>query len=109
MGKITNFGRIVVGSLPTFDASFSVDGLAADPTTLTFSYRIDDGDIITLEYGVDSEIVKTDTGEYSIELPVTEPGRWYGRWEAVGAVDGASELMFDAWTNFGEYYVYESY
>lgn len=96
-----------MGSVPTFNASFSVNDIPTDPTTVTFSFGFDPDDAVTVyTYGTDPEITKTGVGEYSVELEVTDIGRWYGRWEATGPAAGASELTFEAWSNFEDGYLW---
>ncbi len=100
MSRATEFGLIVVGSTPVFRAAYDVDGTPTDPTTVTFSWRIDDGEVTDWIYGTDAEVIKDSTGNYSVALPVTAPGRWYGRWVGTGDAAAAEELTFTAWTNF---------
>lgn len=100
MSKAVEFGQIVVGSTPVFRAAYDVDGVATNPTTVTFSWRIDDGAVTDWVYGTDVEVTKDSTGNFSVALPVTDAGRWYGRWVGTGTAAAASELTFTAWTNF---------
>jgi hypothetical protein len=100
MQRATDFGFLAVGSEPRFEASFAVDGVATDPTEVTFTWRIGSGSPTEWIYGTDEEIVKDETGEYHVVLPVTDAGTWYGRWVGTGAAAAASELTFGAWTNF---------
>lgn len=106
MTRLTNFGRILVGSVPTFSASFTVDDVATDPDTVTFTYGVGIEPAIVLTYGVDDEITKDSVGNYSVALSVTERGRYYGRWEGTGTAAGVSELTFEAWSNFEEGYLW---
>ena len=100
MSKATDFGALVVGSAPIFRVEFENDGVAADPTTVTFAWKIGSGSTTTYTYGGGSEIVKDSTGNYHVQLSITGEGRWYGRWVGTGTVKAASELTFMAWTNF---------
>lgn len=107
MTKITNFGRILIGSIPTFSATFSVEGVATDPDTVTFTFGVGDEPVTTYTYGTDDEVSKDAVGAYSVAIAVTERGRYYGRWEATGDAGGVSELTFDSWSNFEEGYLYD--
>lgn len=93
-------GSFVVGSSPRFHATFSVDDVDTDPTAVTFTWRIGTGDETEWVYGTDPEVEKDAVGQYSVVLPVTAAGVWYGRWEGTGAAIAASELTFHAWTQF---------
>ena len=47
MSKATDFGALVVGSAPIFRVEFENDGVAADPTTVTFAWKIGSGSTTT--------------------------------------------------------------
>lgn len=53
---------------------------AIDPTTVYCTVRSPAGVNTTYQYGVDSEITKSDTGVYYIDLPLTTTGNWSVRW-----------------------------
>jgi hypothetical protein len=58
----------------------------ADPTTVTLTYRINQGAPTTLTYGVGG-IVKDGVGLYHAILDTTLlPGLWVYRWQGTGAV-----------------------
>ena len=65
-------------------------GSATDPTVITVTYKIDDGDTISKVYGVDGEVVKASTGNYYIDLTGTV-GTWYIRWIGIGTVAAVAE------------------
>lgn len=58
---------------------------AADPTTVTLTYRINQGTPIVLTYP--TGITKDGTGLYHAILDTTSlPGTWIYRWQGLGAV-----------------------
>jgi len=100
LARPLDLGLLAVGSAPILYASFAVDDVPTDPTAVTFKWRIGTGSVTTYTYGVGSEITKTGTGEYQVQLSVATAGRWYGRWAGTGTPAAASEVTFGAWTNF---------
>ena len=72
-------------------------GTAADPTTVTVKYRNGpSGAVTTKVYVTDSEVVRTGTGAYYIDVSVSAEGVWYYRWTATGTVVAADEDVFTA-------------
>lgn len=68
------------------------DGRDIDPPALSLMMRYGDGVPSELVYGVDAEIVRAGQGRYYADVPLTERGKMYGRWET-GALDtGAAEF-----------------
>ena len=55
-----------------------VDGLATDPNAVFFKFKDPSGNITTYTYGVDSELIKSATGVYYVDLDLDESGGW--RW-----------------------------
>jgi uncharacterized protein YfaS (alpha-2-macroglobulin family) len=73
-------------------------GAAADPTTLAVKLKDPAGTIATYTYGTAPEVTKDSTGNYHADITLSSTsdsaGRWYWRWEATGAVVGATEGSF---------------
>lgn len=88
-----------VGDRPSISSTFTSGGTLTDPTTLTFTYRTPAGVETTWVYGTNPEIVRSSLGVYTLELPLTEAGRWDYKWTATGtvaAVDRGSLLAATA-------------
>lgn len=67
------------------------DGRDIDPPALSLIMRYGAGVPSELVYGVDTEIVRAGQGRYYADVPLTERGTMYYRWET-GALDtGAAE------------------
>lgn len=96
-----NPGEIVrVSTTPGFkDAA----GVLADPTTVTLKWRVAGGATTTWTRpaaGPDTQIVKDSVGVYHADIPTTEPGTHYFRWEGTGAVVAAEESTFSVKSYF---------
>ncbi len=74
-------------------------GAPADPTTVRLRWRRHDT-VTTWVYGVDGQVVKDSTGVYHADIPVTEPGTHYFRWEGEGAIVTAEESTFFVVSDF---------
>ncbi len=51
-----------------------------DPSSVYFSVRTPEGVVTVFEYGVDSDITKSDIGVYYMHVPLSLIGSWYVRW-----------------------------
>lgn len=71
------------------------DGTAIDPSTVTFKHKDPSGNVTTLVYGVDVEVVKSATGIYYIDIDIDESGRWNWRVASTGTGQAAGERAFD--------------
>lgn len=72
----------------------TLDGAVANPTGVTYKYRIGAGSIVTFTYGTDSELVRDSTGHYHVDRSLTVGG-WHRRWNGTGAVVAAEDA---SWT-----------
>ena len=54
-------------------------GESADPTTITFKFKIDDETVTTYLYLTDAELVKDDTGDFHVDISPTVEGAYYCR------------------------------
>lgn len=66
----------------------------ADPSSIIFKFKYPDNTIISYEFGVDSEVVRTGIGTYYVDIDVNNNGIHYYRWEASGDLKVASESKF---------------
>jgi len=55
-------------------------GVAVDPDSVYCTVCTPTNTTTEYEYGVDSEVVRSDTGDYYLDLPLTSDGYWYTRW-----------------------------
>ena len=69
-------------SLNLTDAS----GNDYDPTTVTLKTKSPSGIDATYVYGTDSEVTRTDAGDYVGTITPDESGQWFYRWETTGGV-----------------------
>lgn len=79
----------------TFTDPLNADA-PTDPATVYCSVRSPVGATVKYENGVDSEITKSSTGVYYIDVPLTRNGLWYIRWSALdanGKVASAEEVQ----------------
>ena len=71
------------------------DGDAQDPASVFFSFEApSDASVTQYEYGVDTEVVKSSTGVYYVDLSIDESGMWYYRWHSTGTGQAAGENYF---------------
>jgi len=76
--------------------TFAVASVATDPTAITFEARSPvTGTITSYVYGTDAELVKVSTGNYTVDIALSEPGRWWIRWEGTGTAAGSEQTYFD--------------
>ena len=61
------------------------DGVAVDPSTVTFETMSPCWVRQTYVYGTDNEITKPATGNYVAEISPGEAGRWNYRWVTTGS------------------------
>ncbi len=83
----------VVGQQAKLRATFAdINGVLADPTTVTFRIKAPDGTVTTYVYGVNMQLVKSATGDYYVAWTWTSAGVWLysftGEGAAVGYVEG---------------------
>lgn len=88
-------GTYTLGTGITLSAPFAVNGIAADPTTVTFYIRDPLDDLTTYVFGVDPEITNPSVGLYQLALVPTIPGHYNWRAEGTGAVIAACEGDFE--------------
>jgi uncharacterized protein YfaS (alpha-2-macroglobulin family) len=87
------------GDLKRFSAVFKNSaGTATDPTAVKFKYTKPSGTQTELVYGVDGALVKDSTGNYHVDLDLTETGRWYYRWQGTGTVQDVDEGEFEVFS-----------
>jgi hypothetical protein len=63
---------------------------AVDPGAVALSVRAPNGTLTTRTYAA-AEVIKTATGAYYYDLPVTAAGSWAWRWVGSGANAAAAE------------------
>jgi len=74
------------GQLVRCECTFSTSDVSVDPDDVYFAFRAPgDAATTTYHYGVDDEIVKTDTGDYYVDLDASTAGRWQYRWYSTGS------------------------
>jgi len=85
-----------IGDLARVSAVFTdgESGDAIDPAVVKLAYKPEGGELTTLTYGVDEEIVKDSTGHYHADLDIVSPGVWRYRWYSTGAGQAAEEGSF---------------
>lgn len=71
------------------------DGTLTDPTTITFTVKLQDRDSTATAYvyGTDSEVTKASTGIYELSLTPGE-GTWHVHVQGTGSVQAADETSF---------------
>lgn len=66
-----------------------------DPTGVTVSVKNPDGTVTDYVYGTDSEVVKSTTGKYYMDVECDMAGRWLYRFVGTGARQTAEETHFN--------------
>lgn len=64
---------------------------AVDPTTITYKYKDPSGNVTTLVYGSDADVVRSTQGTYYIDITLDEAGTWHDRIAGTGGTVGAAE------------------
>ena len=81
-------GRNRIGTTQRWTASFVNNaGAYVDPTTVVAKVKTPAGTITSYAYGVASNVGKSATGRYFIDIAPTEGGRWFIRGEATSGTD----------------------
>lgn len=77
-----------IGDRVRLKASFSDEGAAVDPTSVTCTVRAPDGALTS------PGVSKDDVGRYSAEVAPDSAGAWLFRFEGTGAYVAAEEREF---------------
>jgi hypothetical protein len=64
----------------------------ADPSTVTFKYKIGTATTVTLAYP--ATITKDSTGVYHVDLVASTSGTWWYRWESTGDPQTSVEVSY---------------
>lgn len=86
-----------VGKLVRCTAVFTNSaGEEIDPDAVYFEFRNPAGTVIAYQYGVGSEVVKTATGNYYVDVNTTTygHGNYYYRFDSTGTGQTAGEHRF---------------
>lgn len=67
------------------------NGLLADPGSLALKTRVGSGQIRAYAYGAAPELVRDSVGVFHADLPLTESGQMFYRWETDAPNKGAAE------------------
>ncbi len=70
------------------------DEVPTDPSSIGFSFRIDQGDVTTYTYGVGEEIQRNGTGVYYVDLDLATAGTWAYEFMGSGTIENAIEDAF---------------
>lgn len=85
------------GTTVTVTQTFSVAGVATDPTTVTFTLLSPDGTENQYTFGIDARVTNPSVGEYSLELDptiLTVPGTYYYTVVGTGLVSASGSGDF---------------
>lgn len=69
-------------------------GTDLDPTAVLMKYKDPSGNITSLVYLTDAELVKDSTGNYHVDIDADESGAWYYRFYSTGTGQTANEGSF---------------
>jgi hypothetical protein len=67
-------------------------GALADPSTVTFKYRIGQGATTTRTYP--ATIIRDSMGVYHVDLAASTSGTWWYRWESTGDPQTSVEVAY---------------
>lgn len=82
------------GDLIRLTATFTVNSVNTDPASVVLYLRQPDGELTTLTYGIDQEIVKSSTGVYRYDYSASDAGNVSYRWAGTGAAQAADQSVF---------------
>lgn len=84
-----------VGQQVKLSGFFStLTNVGTDPTAIVLKVQTPNGTETTWTYGVDSQVVKTATGDYYAYWTIDAAGTHYFKWSGTGALVGANETSF---------------
>lgn len=75
-------------------ATFTVNGVNTDPSTVVFSLKDPDDIITSYTFGVNAQVVKSAVGVYYMDVTVSKPLTWWYRIVGTGACIAAVESSF---------------
>lgn len=79
------------GDLVRITAAWTdADGDPADPTAVFAAYSDPSGNVTTLEYNVDVELVRDSAGNYHVDIDADEAGKWRYRFYSTGTGQASS-------------------
>lgn len=83
-----------IGDTIRTSASFTVNGVATDPTTVAVSIKSPSGVTTTYTWAA-SQVTRNSAGNFQFDFLVTEAGRWFARWVGTGAAAATREELYD--------------
>jgi len=90
---------ILEGQTIRLTATFKVNGVATDPTTVTLKIKSPSGTTTTFLYS-SGGVSKSGTGVYYKDYKPTETTFYHYRWIGTGAADGVGEAAFTVAPSF---------
>jgi hypothetical protein len=69
-------------------------GTAIDPDAVFAQYKDPSGNVTSLEYGEDAELVRDATGSYHVDIDADEAGQWFYRFYSTGSGKAAAWKWF---------------
>lgn len=82
-----------IGDLARVTGTFSVAGVATDPTTITLTITDPSLNAASYTYAL-SQVTKSSTGIYYKDISVDEAGLWRYKWAGTGACESVEEGVF---------------
>ena len=82
-----------IGDKVRLSVTFTVDGVAADPTDVACKYQDPSGNEVEKTF-LAGDVTRSGTGIYYYDVTIDESGTWFYRFEATGNVVGAGENHF---------------
>jgi hypothetical protein len=70
------------------------EGIDIDPTAMFIQYKKPSGTIVTLQYGIDSSVIKQAVGIYYTNINADEAGHWHYRFYSTGVGQAAETGRF---------------
>jgi hypothetical protein len=84
----------------SFEFRQESDDALHDPTNVFFTWRLEDGDETTYEFGADAELVNDGVGLYHVDIDGATEGIYYTRAYATETGQSAEERQFEVISNF---------
>jgi hypothetical protein len=82
------------GDMVRLAATFEIETVDTDPSTITFKILAPDGTVTTYVFGTDVQLERDAAGAYHVDWSVTKVGTYHYRFEGTGTAQAAQEGYF---------------
>jgi hypothetical protein len=75
-------------------STWTIEGVATDPTSVVFSIKEPDSAVTTYTSGIDQDLVRTDAGVFRVLWVVRKAGWHFARFPATGNIVQSQDIVF---------------